>query len=235
MVRPSTATFFSRIPPAAVYRNTPPGSGPGNPRQRPPGLIIPGQSSSKPGKLFLPGQQPAQNQPPMESPDLQEPRKRFRPPPGYLSKTEESGDEAVAAEAATAAASQGLSVEDMLKKLETGAEKWYLLARYVDVLVGEGMDANVVEEMAGLTKAEQNCMAVAADVRMSLERDREVSEEVMEYYEVAGVQRKLYALRFLTGKARVRAAEYIAEKGLDEKVRERGEEDHGSVVEGEKR
>lgn len=166
------------------------------------------------GRIILPGQQPERNTPRLFVPgqtapsqaEVQPTRRNFRPPPGFMDKVQEGDKE------------QGSprGVDDMVKKLKSQSEVWHVLATFLAPLAAEGLDAAVLEEVTGLTKVEQNVLAVAANVRRSLAQG--VQPNVLAFYDAQGTQALLYQLRFLTGKPRLTVAEYVAENNLGTEV-----------------
>lgn len=172
------------------------------------GIILPGQQRP-PGKqprLVVPGQDVVA-QPQTQLDGLQQQtRKNFRPPPGFMDKRAQ----------ATTTTRAAPSVDEMVKKLKSQSDLWHVLATYLSPLAAEGLDAAVLEEVAGLTKVEQNVLAVASNVRRSLTKGLQPS--ALSFYDAQGTQALLYQLRFLTGKPRLTAAEYIAENNLDQEV-----------------
>ncbi|GMH35219.1 hypothetical protein BSKO_03087 [Bryopsis sp. KO-2023] len=196
-------------PPRAVTRAAYRGPGSNfsqgqNQGQNAPGrIILPGQRAppSSPGRLIVPGEeQQAQN---VVDDSVAPPRKMFRPPPGFM---DEAGPDD---------SSIDMTVEQMLAKLKGGSELWHKLARYFPKLAVEGFDAVVLEEMTGLTKANQNVMSVAANVYASVAKSKD-SEEVLDFFDNEGGQYLLYELRFLSGEPRVSAARYIARNNLSQ-------------------
>lgn len=161
------------------------------PAKRPGGgsLILPGGSSDGPKSPEAPGVAINQN---------------FRPPPGFMN----AADDDVPAE-------QNLSVDEMLRNLQSQAGLWHQLAAYLPKLQREGIDGSIIEEMTGIDRRTQNMWVNSSMVYGSLRKSGEFSD--LKYFDQPGGENLLHELRFLSASQRVSTAKYIAENQLDDK------------------
>ena len=130
----------------------------------------------------------------------------YRPPAGFMNETL---DEDVTV---------NMTPDAMLQRLRSRAGQWHQLAKFITALYKQSIDSNIIDEVAGLTPAEQNKWAVASTVYDSLKSDRKISAQTLEHFESMDGAGLLYPFRFLTNDARNTAAEYIYEKRLEETV-----------------
>lgn len=134
---------------------------------------------------------------------------RYRPPPGFM-------NDAPTVDAATAA----MSEDDMIAKLRARAGHWFNLAKVIPALASRGYDSSTVDELTGITPAEQNLWVVAGTVYDSLAASEAGAARpgLLQHFESGG-DAKLYHFRFLPVERRVNAAEYIADNDLTPTVR----------------
>eukprot|EP00195_Chlamydomonas_chlamydogama_P015583 CAMPEP_0202902946 /NCGR_PEP_ID=MMETSP1392-20130828/19415_1 /ASSEMBLY_ACC=CAM_ASM_000868 /TAXON_ID=225041 /ORGANISM="Chlamydomonas chlamydogama, Strain SAG 11-48b" /LENGTH=487 /DNA_ID=CAMNT_0049589829 /DNA_START=253 /DNA_END=1716 /DNA_ORIENTATION=+ len=192
-----------------------PGSGRGRPQPQQGGgqrLIIPGQrgpAPGAPGRLVIPDQQqqgtfggPGSALDVGDSVTTPTPPNRYRPPAGFM---DENLQEDVTA---------NMDPNEMLNRLRARAGKWHQLAKFLPSLHKQGFDSSIVDEATGITPALQDRWMVAGTVHESLRLSGQMSPEMLETFDQRG-EYQLYPFRFLGLEARVAAAKYIVEKGLE--------------------
>jgi hypothetical protein len=130
---------------------------------------------------------------------------RYRPPPGFM-------NDAPTVDESTAS----MPPDEMISKLRSRAGHWFQLARLFPALTALGYDSNSLDELTGITPAEQNLWLVASTVYDSLVAS-DVAPELLRHFESGG-DALLYHFRFLPVDRRVDAARYIQANGLDAPV-----------------
>jgi hypothetical protein len=114
-------------------------------------------------------------------------------------------------------AAENLSTEEMLNRLQQGRGYWHQLATYLPKLQREGIDGSIVEEMSGVDRRTQNMWINSSMVYLSLKKSGQVDEGDLAYFDQDGGERLLHELRFLSVDQRVATANYIVEKGMDDR------------------
>lgn len=155
-------------------------------------LILPGGSSDGPKSPEAPGVAINQN---------------FRPPPGFMDATDDN-----------APVEQNLSVDEMLRNLQSQSGHWHQLAGYLPKLQREGIDGTIIEEMTGIDRRTQNMWVNSSMVYGSLKKSGEFSD--LKYFDQPGAENLLHELRFLSISQRVSTARYISENQLNDKESE---------------
>lgn len=183
------------------------GNGFENRNKNPPKLVIPGQDGplkKSGGSLILPG---GGNEGPTRSPEGPPTTQpggftNFRPPPGFMDDSTESTSQ------------DNLSVDEMLRDLQSNRGYWHQLAGYLPKLQREGIDGSIVEEMSGIDRRTQNMWINSSVVYLSLRKSGKVPQ--LEFFDQAGGEKLLHELRFLSVDQRIVTANYIADNRLDE-------------------
>lgn len=183
------------------------GNGFENRNQRPPKLVLPGQDGPvkrSSGSLILPG---GGNEGPARSPEGPPPTQpggftNFRPPPGFMDTTDTQTN-----------TQENVSVDDMLRDLQSGKGYWHQLAAYLPKLQREGIDGAIIEEMAGIDRRTQNMWINSSMVYLSLKKSGKVPD--LEYFDQQGGESLLHELRFLSVNQRIVTANYIASNELN--------------------
>ncbi len=176
-------------------------------KKNPPKLMIPGQDGPvkrSSGSLILPGggnEGPSRS---LEGPPTTQPGgfTNFRPPPGFMDDKDESPD-------------KNLSVDEMLRDLQSNRGSWHQLAGYLPKLQREGIDGSIVEEMSGIDRRTQNTWINGSIVYSSLKKSGKVPQ--LEYFDQPGGEKLLQDLRFLSVDQRIMTANYIADNRLEER------------------
>jgi hypothetical protein len=130
---------------------------------------------------------------------------RYRPPAGFMNE-QLNEDETANVEPA-----------QMLQRLQAKAGKWYTLAKFIPSLNQQNYDSSVIEQMTGITPAQQSKLAVAGTVYESLKLSGNVPPETMAAFDEHG-EELLYAFRFLGVDFRVSAAIYLVKNQLEPEV-----------------
>ncbi|GLC33519.1 hypothetical protein PLESTM_000080200 [Pleodorina starrii] len=104
--------------------------------------------------------------------------------------------------------------QELLNKLRARAGHWHELAKFIPALNSKGYNSAVIDEITGITPAEQNKWVVSATVYESVKASPAVPAEVLRRFNGEGVD-LLYPFRFLSAERRVAAAQYIVEQELD--------------------
>jgi hypothetical protein len=179
-------------------------------RNSAPKLVLPGQDGpvKRPGggSLILPG---GSSDGPKRGGALDTPEppvggfQNFRPPPGFM---DNSGD-GIGVE-------ENLSVDEMLRNLQSNKGFWHQLATYLPKLQREGIDGTIIEEMTGIDRKTQNMWINSSMVYGSLRKSGKVPN--LEFFDQDGAETLLHELRFLSVNQRVDAANYIAENCLND-------------------
>ncbi len=130
---------------------------------------------------------------------------KYRPPAGFMNDT--------LPEDSTA----NMEPQDMLNRLRSRAGHWHELAKLFPALNSKGFDSATIDEMTGITPAEQNKWMVAATVYESVQASAAVPRETLARFNGEGYD-LLYPFRFLSAERRAIAAQYIVEQGLDAPV-----------------
>ncbi|KXZ54590.1 hypothetical protein GPECTOR_4g655 [Gonium pectorale] len=104
--------------------------------------------------------------------------------------------------------------QELLNRLRARSGHWHELAKFIPALNSKGYNAGVIDEMTGITPAEQNKWVVSATVYESVKASPAVPREVLARFNGDGVD-LLYPFRFLSAERRVVAAVYIVEQELD--------------------
>ena len=152
------------------------------------GLYMPGQpqQSRPPQKIVIPGQKPtsggngqklviADKIPVFAGGVLTEEDTittltgpgSYRPPAGFMNEDGPTED-----------LTANMTPDQMLQRLRARAGQWHDLAKFFIALYKQQYDTNIIDEMAGITPAEQNKWAVASTVYDSIKSDGKVSPEV---------------------------------------------------------
>ncbi|GFR49049.1 hypothetical protein Agub_g11075 [Astrephomene gubernaculifera] len=127
---------------------------------------------------------------------------KYRPPAGFMNET--LPDDSTA----------NTDPQEMLNKLRSRAGHWHDLAKFIPALNSKGYSAAVIDELTGITPAEQNKWVVSGTVYESVKASPAVPREVLSRFDGAGVD-LLYPFRFLSAERRVAAAQYIVAQNLD--------------------
>ncbi|GLI59935.1 hypothetical protein VaNZ11_001983 [Volvox africanus] len=127
---------------------------------------------------------------------------KYRPPAGFMNETLPDD------------ASVNIEPQEMLNKLRARAGHWHELAKFIPALNSKGYNSSVIDEMTGITPAEQNKWVVSATVYESVKAAPSVRADVLRRFDGPGVD-LLYPFRFLSAERRVAAAQYIVEQDLD--------------------
>ncbi|XP_076934458.1 rubisco accumulation factor 1.1, chloroplastic-like [Bidens hawaiensis] len=90
---------------------------------------------------------------------------------------------------------------------------WYEYAPLIPPLIQEGFDLSALDEITGISGAEQNRLVVGAQVRESLVQSG-VDAETLAFYENGGAE-LLYEIRLLSASQRATAAKYMAENRFE--------------------
>lgn len=143
----------------------------------------PGEQPGKNRKLILPGQRTAQQKvkPSLESTESTEidGRRPYRPPMGYFLKKEQKEE------------IESVEAELMIQRLSSTSGIWHTIAAYLPRLNDAGYDAQLLEELTGIPKAEQNILATAASVLQSIKIYNEShslpeAEETFKFFDIEG-------------------------------------------------
>lgn len=104
--------------------------------------------------------------------------------------------------------------QEMLNRLRSRAGHWHELAKLFPALNSKGFDSATIDEMTGITPAEQNKWIVAATVYESVKASSAVPRETLTRFNGEGYD-LLYPFRFLSAERRAAAANYLVEQGMD--------------------
>lgn len=130
---------------------------------------------------------------------------KYRPPAGFMNDT--------LPEDSTA----NMEPQEMLNRLRSRAGHWHELAKLFPALNSKGFDSATIDEMTGITPAEQNKWIVAATVYESVKASSAVPRETLTRFNGEGYD-LLYPFRFLSAERRAAAANYLVEQGMDAPV-----------------
>ncbi|KAJ0823920.1 putative rubisco accumulation factor 1 [Helianthus annuus] len=90
---------------------------------------------------------------------------------------------------------------------------WYEYAPLIPPLIQDGFDPSTLEEITGISGAEQNILVVGAQVRESLVQS-DVDPEILEFFDKGGAE-LLYEIRLLTNNQRADVAKYMLENKFE--------------------
>ncbi|XP_076883023.1 rubisco accumulation factor 1.1, chloroplastic-like [Bidens hawaiensis] len=108
---------------------------------------------------------------------------------------------------------RNLDTAERLDVLTNRLGLWYEYAPLIPPLIQEGLDPSALDEITGISGAEQNRLVVGAQVRESLVQSG-VDDETLAFYENGGAE-LLYEIRLLSATQRAAAAKYMAENRFE--------------------
>ncbi|VFQ68199.1 unnamed protein product [Cuscuta campestris] len=143
---------------------------------------------------------PSPGQNPPERKQLYQP---FRPPPSPVPSKYRS-----------------LDTNSRLEILTKRLGPWFEYAPLIPSLIQEGFAPSTLEEIAGISGAEQNLLVVASRVRESL-LNSGIDAETLSFFDSGGGAELLYEIRILTADQRAAAADFLVKNRSDVKQSQR--------------
>ena len=108
-------------------------------------------------------------------------------------------------------------VDEMLQTITNRSAPWYVLASYLQPLQEAGISGNVIEDMSGIDRSEQNRLAVGSDVYFSLEQGG-LAPEIMNELGSWEFAPLLYPFRACTQEQRLAGLNYMWNRGLTDQT-----------------
>jgi hypothetical protein len=79
-----------------------------------------------------------------------------------------------------------MTADEMTNRLRSRSAKWFTLAKYIPALYKLSYTSSIIDEIAGITPAEQSRWAVAGTVHESLRLSGRVSPEILQAFDYDG-------------------------------------------------